>query len=277
MEQLPGPAGAAPHAAQGSQAVDRAAALLALVVQSPEPRTFTSLVDEVGLAKSTTSRLLQALERSRLVQRDRSGSFRAGALFAVYAARQNAVHDLAELTQPALERLAVASGETANFAVPRGDGVVQIAQADGRYLLGATNWVGVEVPPHCSALGKVFYASGRLALPTRPLERRTPATIVEPAALEAELAQVRRRGWAAAWEELEVGLVAVAAAVRGPDGGVVGALSVSGPTARIPRDRLPALGALVVEQALSTSTLLGHVNPTGRRSPGGPSRKAGAA
>ena len=63
----------------GSQAVDRASALLTLVVESGAPRTFTSLVDELGLAKSTTSRLLQALERSRLVQRDRAGAFRPGA------------------------------------------------------------------------------------------------------------------------------------------------------------------------------------------------------
>ena len=65
----------------GSQAVDRASALLTLVVESGGPRTFTSLVDELGLAKSTTSRLLQALERSRLIQRDHAGAFRPGALF----------------------------------------------------------------------------------------------------------------------------------------------------------------------------------------------------
>ena len=62
----------------GSQAVERASALLGLIVESGAPRTFSSLVDELGLAKSTTSRLLQALERSRLVHRDRAGAFRPG-------------------------------------------------------------------------------------------------------------------------------------------------------------------------------------------------------
>ena len=276
MEHSSEPTGA--HS--GSQSVDRAASLLALVVQSPEPRSFSWLVDEVGLAKSTTSRLLHALERNRLVQRDRNGSFRAGALFAVYAARQNAVDylpDLAELTQPVLDRLAEACGETANFAVPRGNVVVQVAQADGRFLLGATNWVGVEVPPHCSALGKVFLASGRLDAASGALESRTSATIVDRELLDRELATVRRRGWADAGEELEVGLVAVGAPVHGADGTVVGAISVSGPTARITRDRLPALGALVVEHARATSTLLGNIHQPGRRSAAGPSRKAGAA
>ncbi len=264
----------------GSQSVDRAASLLALVVQSPEPRSFSSLVEELGLAKSTTSRLLHALERNRLVQRDRGGSFRAGALFAVYAARQNAVEylpDLAELTQPVLDRLAAACGESANFAVPRGNAVVQVAQADGRFLLGATNWVGVEVPPHCSALGKVFLAFGRLDAGPGALASRTSATIVDREVLDRELATVRRRGWADAWEELEVGLVAVGAPVVGPDGTVIGALSVSGPTARIPRDRLPALGGLVIEHARAASTLLGNIPRPGRRSAAGPSRKAGAA
>ena len=109
-----------------TRAVDRANALLTLVVESSEPRTFTSLVDELGLAKSTTSRLLHALERSRLVQRDRSGAFRPGALFSVYAARPNALHDLAELARPTLERLGELSEETVNISVPRGSEVVQI-------------------------------------------------------------------------------------------------------------------------------------------------------
>jgi DNA-binding IclR family transcriptional regulator len=247
----------------GSQAIDRATALLDAVITSTAPRTFTALVEESGFAKSTTSRLLHALERGGLVRRDADGNFRAGPLFALYAARQNAVHDLAALAQPALDRLAQVTGETANFAVPRGESVVQIAQADGHYLLGTTSWLDVEVPPHCSALGKVFYAFGRLPLPTGRLEARTPATIVDPAALERDLATVRRRGWAIASEELEVGLVAIGAPVRAADGTVVGGASVYGPTARIPNDRLAELGALVVEEADSVSTQLGHTRKVG--------------
>jgi DNA-binding IclR family transcriptional regulator len=137
--------------------------------------------------------------------------------------------------------------------------------------------VGVEVPPHCSALGKVFLAFGRLDAGAGALESRTCATIVDRDLLDRELATVRRRGWADTWEELELGLVAVGAPVHGPDGSVVGGLSVSGPTARIPRDRLATLGALVVEHARATSTLLGTIHQPGRRCAAGPSRKAGAA
>jgi IclR family transcriptional regulator, acetate operon repressor len=180
----------------GSQAVDRASALLTLVVESGGPRTFTSLVDELGLAKSTTSRLLQALERSRLVQRDHAGAFRPGALFSLYAARPSALHDLAELARPTLERLGELSEETVNLAVPRGSELVQIAQVDSRYVVGATNWVGVDVPAHCTALGKVLLAYRTLELPKGNLERRTAHSPVDRAHLDHALVEVRRRGWA---------------------------------------------------------------------------------
>ena len=242
----------------GSQAVDRASALLALVVESGTPRTFTSLVAELGLAKSTTSRLLHALERSRLVQRDQSGAFRPGALFSIYAARPNALHDLVELARPTLNRIGELTEETVNLSVPRGREVVQIAQIDSRYLLGSTNWVGVDVPAHCTALGKVLYAFGALPLPSGHLERPTPHSPVDRAHLDHALVEVRRRGWAVSLDELEVGLAAVAAPIRAVDGAVVAAISVSGPTARINDRGITALGDLLVAETRGLSAQLGH-------------------
>lgn len=245
----------------GSQAVDRASALLCLIVESGAPRTFSSLVDELGLAKSTTSRLLHALERSRLVHRDRAGAFRPGALFSLHAARPSALHDLSELARPTMEHLSAVSRETVNLAVPRGRQLVQIDQVDSRYLIGAVNWVGVDVPAHCTALGKVLYAYGALPLPQGHLERRTAHSAVDRAQLEHALVEVRRRGWAASLDELELGLTAVSAPVRAVDGTVVAAVSVSGPTGRINDYGITQLGDLLVAELRGLSALLGH-HPT---------------
>jgi IclR family transcriptional regulator, acetate operon repressor len=242
----------------GSQAVERASALLALIVESPAPRTFSSLVDELGLAKSTTSRLLQALERSRLVHRDRAGAFRPGALFLLHAARPSALQDLSELARPTMERLSELSHETVNLAVPRGNQVVQIDQVDSRYLIGATSWVGVDVPAHCTALGKVLYAYGALQLPQGDLERRTPHSPVDRNQFEHALVEVRRRGWAASLDELELGLAAVGAPVRAVDGSVVAAVSISGPTSRVNDYGITKLGDLLVAELRGLSALLGH-------------------
>lgn len=242
----------------GSQAVDRAAALLAIIVEAGEARTFTSLVDEVGLAKSTTSRLLHALERNRLVRRDRAGLFRPGPLFAVYAAQHDTSHDLLDVAQPTLDELGERSGETVNLAVARGEEVVQVAQVDSSYLLGLTNWLDVSVPPHCSALGKVFYAHKVMSLPDGELPAPPRGRSLSRPELEADLTETVRRGWAMTWEELEEGLVAVAAPVHARDGAVVAAVSVSGPTTRITATDVPRLGEQLVAAALTISQQLGY-------------------
>jgi IclR family transcriptional regulator, acetate operon repressor len=242
----------------GSQAVDRAAALLVSVVESPEPRSFTSLVDEIGLARSTTSRLLQALERNKLVQRDRAGGFRAGSVFATFAVRHDRLGDLADLAQPALARLGKLTGETINLAVPDGEEILQVSQVDGRHVLGAMNWLDVEVPAHCSAVGKLFYAFGVMPVPAGPLLRRTPQTLTTARALAAELEQVRQLGWASAYEELEPGLVAVAAPVWDARGTVIAGISVSGPVQRVRREDVADIAATLVAEADRLSRRLGH-------------------
>ena len=241
----------------GTQAIDRAAELLSLVVLAEEPPVFGDLVTGTGLAKSTTSRLLQALERHRLVHRDDTGSYAPGALFTIYATRHEPLDEMIALAQPTLQRMSEATGETVNLAVSRGDSVLQIAQIDSTFLLGTTNWVDVDVPPHCSALGKVFYAAESIEAPTKPMERRSDNTITDPDEFAQQLDQIRRQGYAVTLGELEIGLDAVAAPVRGRSGDVVAAIGISGPSDRI-NHRLPQLGSLLKGHAETFSEALGH-------------------
>jgi DNA-binding IclR family transcriptional regulator len=240
----------------GTQAVDRAAALLSRVVLADEAPLFGDLVAETGLAKSTASRLLQALERHRLLHRDESGSYAPGPLFALYAARHDPVEELTTLAKPVLEAIRAATRETVNLAVMRGGAVVQVAQVDSTYLLSTTNWVDVDVPPHASALGKVFYAAGMIELPAE-LERLTARTITDLATFRRHLELVRRQGYAITAGELEVGLDGIAAPVVNRTGEVIAALGVSGPSERI-RRQLPSLRALLTTHAQSLSQALGH-------------------
>ncbi len=241
----------------GTQAIDRAAELLSRVVLATEPPGFGDLVQGTGLAKSTASRLLQALERHRLIHRDESGGYAAGPLFALYASRREPHDDLIRLAQPTLEQLSVATGETVNLAVVRGNTVVQIAQVDSTFLLGTTNWVGVDVPAHCSALGKVFLAAGVLPLPTGPMERRTRHTVTSVAELRLQLERFQAAGYAEALGELEIGLGAVGAPVVDPSGEVVAAIGVSGPSDRV-SSQLVRLGSLLKSKAEALSGVLGH-------------------
>jgi DNA-binding IclR family transcriptional regulator len=242
----------------GTQAVDRAARLLSEVVHASDPVTFTELTNVTGLAKSTASRLLLALERNHLVRRDGNGRFLPGEMFVSFAWRDGAGSSLVAVAQPFLDRLGKATNETINLGVAAGHRVEQIAQVNCTYMIGGTNWVGRPVPLHASGLGKVLLAYGAAKLPPGELVRCTEKTITSEAALRAELAAVRARGYAVTDEELEVGLIAFAAPVFRYDGAVVAALSVSAPTSRMTREGAAQAARRCAEEAAGLSGVLGY-------------------
>jgi IclR family acetate operon transcriptional repressor len=247
-----------PGAAVPDSSAERAAHALALVFER-EPRTLTELAEAVGVTPIEAAALIAGLERHELVAWDagRSG-LRAGSAALRFARSGAGREDLVELAQPSMRRLSEESGETANLIVARPAGTEAIAQLDGRHLLGATNWLGRQLPLHATAAGKVFLAFGDAALPDGALAAHGPATIVDRDRLARELETVREEGYATIVDELEDGLSAVAAPVRDRDGAVIAALSVSGATLRLPPARLRLLGRVALEQARALSARLGH-------------------
>ena len=242
-------------ASTGTQAVDRAADLVSTVVHAEEALTFADLQESSGLAKSTTSRMLSALERGGLLERDVNGSYVAGSLFWLYAARHDPWEELVRLARPAMERISEQTRETVHLSVTRGELVAQVAQVDSRFLLGSRDWTEVEVPAHTSALGKIFYAYHALPVPTSGLKRLTDATITDPEELRRDGDRTRQRGWAVTRDELEVGLTGIAVPVHGARADVVAALGISGPTQRL-EGRLDELGRSLSSHATQLSSLL---------------------
>jgi len=226
--------------ATGTQAIDRAAQLLVSVVESAQPPSVGELAQQAGLPKSTTSRLVGALERQGLVQRlGERGRVRPGPVLLRYANR-DVSSTLVELAAPSLRRLADVSGETINIAVPGPDGVEHLAQEDTAHFVGVTDWVGRRVAFELAANGKVFLAFGGLQ------------------DLSPELRRVRSRGYATSVDELELGLSALAAPVFGPSGEALAALSISGPSARLTSERIAELAPLLMAEATALAERLGH-------------------
>ncbi len=155
--------------------------------------------------------------------------------------------NIVELSQPALDALADATGETINLAVPGLEGVEHIAQVDSRHFLGAGQWLGRSVGYEHSANGKVFAAFGR-----------APGDAAGPRRRDRELQAVRRDGFATSIDELEIGLAAIAAPVRGARGEVIAALSISGPTLRMTPARIEELNPILTSEARTLSRRLGH-------------------
>lgn len=254
MRQQESPPSTPTSRSGGTQSLDRAAALIDMVIHSASPMSSSELSEATGLARSTTSRMLAALERTQLLERRTDGLYVGGQLFALYAALHDPWPQVARLADPVMKEVSQRCGETVHLGIARADHVFHIAQVESTYLLRARDWNEVEVPLHASSLGKLLCAFGAIKLPSGPLKRLTPATLMRPQLL-IELDGIPERRYASVVDELEVGLCGLAAPVLGHDGTIIAALGVSGPTARL-KPQMHETGLMLADQAHKLQNLL---------------------
>jgi DNA-binding IclR family transcriptional regulator len=243
------------------QSVDRALTILEILARRRDAGV-TDIGKELGVHKSTAFRLLAVLEsRGFVEQSEDRGTYRLGFGIVRLAGTITAQLDLTRQSRPACERLAADLGETVNIAILDGDRAVNITQVRGAAAIASHNWVGQQTPLHATSSGKVLLAYApagvRASVLAAPLERFTPATITDAAALKDALDEATVAGWASTEEEYEVGLNAVAAPVRGADGSVIAALSVSGPAYRLVSASFPEVAERVRAAADDVSARMG--------------------
>ncbi len=206
--------------ATGVGVLDRSMSLLGFLADGP--RTLRSLAEVSGLPRPTAHRLLVALESHGMVARDAGGgAFRLGPRLTELAARAGGGLELGSLAAPLLGRLHERTGESVQLYVRSGDRRLCIAARDASTGLRDSVPVGALLPLDAGSGGKVLLAWSDDA-------ERFPAV---PA---AELAAVRRRGWAASIAEREAGVASVSAPVlAGAGRRLLAALCVSGPVSRL--------------------------------------------
>ena len=246
----------------GTQSIRRALALLKAFGDGRPELGLPELTAATGLSRTTAYRLLTALESEGLVERNpASEGYRLGSEMVALGGRARGARDLRTASRAELVGLAEATGETATLEVLLGTDVLILEEAPGRHVVGSMPSVGTRWPAHATSTGKVLMAwlpePDLRAAAAAPRARLTSDTIVGAAGLRRELSVARERGFAVAWEELEPGFVAVAAAVRDAEGRGVAALSVGGPRSRLSRRRVPGVGDLLCEAAGRVSARLG--------------------
>jgi DNA-binding IclR family transcriptional regulator len=251
------------------QSVDRAVAILEILARDGEAGV-TEVARELGVHKSTASRLLAALDRRELVAQDAArGKFRLGIGIVRLAGAASRRLDLVQESRPVCRALAHEVGETVNVAILAGRDALYLDQVAGPAALSPHNWAGKRIPLHATSDGKILLAylpeTKRAEYLVPPLARFTDRTITALDEFPQVLAEVRQRGFATAVDELEAGLTAIAAPVRSAEGDVVASISASGPSFRIPAERVPAMAESVRRAAAEISRRLGWVDPPARR------------
>ncbi|MFE9099004.1 IclR family transcriptional regulator [Streptomyces sp. NPDC007264] len=244
------------------QSVDRAVSVLEILARRGEAGV-TEIAGELDVHKSTAFRLLGVLEQRGLVgQAEDRGKYRLDAGVLRLAGAAAVRLDISREGAAVCRELADELGETATVAVLDDDAAVDVAQARGTASVTAQNRLGGRTPLHATSSGKVLLAHTpaalREGLPARPLARFTERTITCTDDLRAELEAVVEQGYAITVEELEPGLAAVAAPVRGHDGKVIAAISVSGPVYRLTADRLAESAERTVAAGAELSRRMGY-------------------
>lgn len=226
-----------------------------------QPVGLSMLTRTVGLPKSTVQRTLLTLAEAGWAEVDTTSRWRLS--YRAFAVGNQAREGtpLRAVALPVLHELQLATGETIHLAAADGRELVLIERLDTAHRLRAFLPLGHRIPLHASATGQAYLAACTDDVVERylagPLNPSTRWTVTDPAALRERLAEVRARGWSVNPQGLSDGIAAVGAAIHGPDGAPVGALSVSGPTVRMTEDVFDDHGAAAADAARRVSRGLG--------------------
>lgn len=248
-----------------TRSVARALSILQAFNETRLELGVTEISQLTGIDKSTVYRLLHGLQQGGLIEQDPDTSkYYLGFGLVRLAGLALQRLELPRIARPHLRELASLSQETVNLSViTEGDKVINIDGVTSPRRVRNVGWIGREMPIHAVSGGKVMMAYlpdervGQIL--DRGLERYTERTVTDPAELQNELEQIRRVGYGIAQEELEAGLSAVAAPIWDHEGQVVAIISVSGPSFRLPRERLTELGIATKQTADAISNQIGYV------------------
>lgn len=220
--------------------------------------TLSEIRARTGYPTSTVQRLVANLVAEEFLDRE-ADRFRLGVNFAYWAAAATQQLDMLDVVAPILKKVRDETGETTSlFRVERTFRVC-VAMAETRHAIRREMHVGKILPLHAGSSGKVLMAwddalAARVA--AEPLEKLTPATVTEPAALLEELKEVRRTGYSVSRDERDDGAAGVSAPVFSVSGEVIGALGISGPGSRISEAQCHAWAENLVAAAQQVTRLL---------------------
>jgi IclR family acetate operon transcriptional repressor len=238
-------------------AVERAFVVLDALADGGELGT-NEIARRTGINASTVSRLLATLASARFVEHvPESGRYRLSLRLIELGNAVLGRLDLRALARRHLQALVQETGETATLSAPGEHDAITVDFAHSSSVVQSVAQLGRPSVGHATAAGKVMLAFGEVELPAEPFTAFTPRTITTRSALVAELELVRKRGFAAAREEREEGLAAIAAPVRDSSGELAGIIGVQGPASRFDARAGEAAVTRLLDHAVALSVELG--------------------
>jgi len=247
--------------------IDRAAQILDCFGFDHQELSVSEIGAKTGLHRSTAHRILMALEYNDLIKQNPStGKYHLGIKLFKLGHQAVSQLNLREICRPFLSRLMNDTKETIHLAVLDDDQVLYLDKVEGPHALRMPSRVGRHIPTYCTSLGKAMLSclddqEVKSILRRQTLKPHTENTAKNINQLLADLRSVRKRGYAVDNEEIEIGLRCVGAPLRDYTGGMVGAISVAAPSARLSEKNTPVIGRMVIAIAAGISEQLGFEKP----------------
>lgn len=240
------------------QSLARGLKILNMFAESEQSIGITELAHELGIDKSSTSRLVKTLVNYEYVQPEK-GSRRY-----ILGKRINSMSwqvlnrmPIRDRAKPFLIDLMNESGECSHTAVYSQGKILVIDDIEAKASLRVVGGVGRRIPTYCTALGKCLLAFSDIPFP-KELPAHTRYTITDPDKLHANLEVVYHKGYALDDEENEYGVRCIAAPVYDYSGEAIATIGISGPTVRVTPDRVATLAKMVMQAGEALSQELGY-------------------
>ena len=245
------------------QAIDRAVALLDLLGRSDVPLGLTDVSRLLGMHKSTAQRFLRVLEGHHLVSCRTDGRYHLGLHLRDLGDRALEQFDIRDRAMPYFRVLVDDIKEIGHLCVMRRNTIVYLDKISPVRSVCQTSRVGLTNPIYCTAVGKAMLAFSSpeerdAILSTLTFQRITKNTHTNQGSLVKDLHMVRSRGYALDDEEIEDGVRCVGAPILNSEGRAIAAISISGPTFRMTRTKVPVIAKKVIECCDQITRSLGY-------------------
>ncbi len=249
------------------QSIERAADIMRSFSEFEPELGVTELSRRLGLHKSTVYRLLSALQREGFIgQNPATGKYRLGVGLISLAGVALGRVDVRAGAFDHLDELVRLTQEGAGVVVLDDNEAVVVLDTPSPQPIRYVNWIGRRLPLHCTASGKILLSgippTARWLAGPRPLHPYTAYTITSTQQIDDELVDIAVRGYAVSIDEFELGYSAIAAPIYNHNGYIVGAVSLFGPSFRLPRAMLIDYSTELCAAATRISAALGYSRQT---------------
>ena len=247
------------------QSIDRALDIIEVLSQENEGLGVTEIAGRIGLHKSTAHRIIATMSDRGYLNRTDKGTYKIGLkLIEAVSCYINSL-ELQTEARPYVAQITSELGLTSHLGVLDGDQVVYIEKMDVFSNVRMYSQIGVRVHAYSCSLGKCLlsnYSSQqvRKIMVNCSFIRFTKKTLGSVDQLIADLDKVRSRGWAIDDEEAEVGHRCIGAPIYDYRGDIIAAISASGPTSLLTKDRIEPVAEYVRKQALEISKSMGYID-----------------